>query len=76
MQDQIEQLAAQGIALQPEDRARLAEILLASLQEPALTEIAAAWDKEIVSRLAAYDRGERVAIDAEDVFAKARRIAQ
>lgn len=76
MQDQIEQLAAQGIALQPEDRARLAEILLASLRDPAIAEIDAVWDSEIARRLAAYDRGEVVAIDAQAVFAKAMRIAQ
>jgi hypothetical protein len=43
---------------------------------PAIAEIDAAWDSEIARRLAAYDRGEVVAIDAQAVFAKAMRIAQ
>lgn len=76
MPDQIAELAEQGMALQPEDRARLAEILLASLCEPPDALLEPAWDKEISRRLAAYDRGETTAIDAETVFAKARRIAR
>lgn len=76
MPDQIAELAKQGMTLQPEERARLAEILLASLCEPPDTVLEAEWDEEITRRLAAYDRGETVAIDAETVFAKARRIAR
>ena len=76
MPDQIAELAEQGMALQPEDRARLAEILLESLCVPPNTLLEPTWDKEITRRLAAYDRGETVAIDAEAVFAKARRIAR
>jgi hypothetical protein len=39
-------------------------------------ELAAAWESEIQRRLAQYDRGEVNAIDAEEVFAKARRLAR
>lgn len=76
MQDQLTELAAKGMALLPEDRARLAEILLDSLQEPGTGGIGAEWEDEIARRLDAYDRGEVVTIDAETVFAKARRIAR
>jgi len=75
MSDLIEELAQRGLALSPEDRARLAERLLDSLQEPALASIEAAWDEEIERRVVAYERGAVETFEAEDVFAEARRIA-
>lgn len=71
MKDDVAELAKRGIALTPEDRIRLAELLLASVDADPASDIEAAWDEEIKLRLAAYDRGEIKAIDAEDVFAKA-----
>jgi putative addiction module component (TIGR02574 family) len=62
--------------MMPDQIAGLAEILLASLSEPSDAPLEAEWDKEITRRLVAYDRGATVAIDAETVFAKARRIAR
>ncbi|MBN8281339.1 MAG: addiction module protein [Gammaproteobacteria bacterium] len=59
-------------ALAPEDRAKLAQSLLESLQEPTLAEVREAWDLEIESRLAAFDRGEIPTYTAEDVFSKLR----
>jgi putative addiction module component (TIGR02574 family) len=76
MTDQVAELAERGLALSEEDRARLAELLLASLGAEPQSEVEAAWDLEIKRRLAAYDRGEVQAIDAEDVFAKAASIAR
>lgn len=63
-------------ALAPEDRAKLAQSLLESLQQPTLTDVREAWDREIESRLAAYDRGEVQTYAAEDVFAELRRRSQ
>ena len=62
--------------LSPDDRARLAEVLLESLQEDALKEIATAWDSEIEARVAAYDRGEGKSYQAEEVFAEAKRLSR
>ena len=76
MPDQVSELVQLGRALAPEDRERLVEQLLESLNEPAAAELNAAWEAEIERRLANYDRGDVHAVDAEDVFAKARRIAQ
>ncbi|HSV58163.1 MAG TPA: addiction module protein [Variovorax sp.] len=42
------------------------------VKEPAVAELDAAWAEEIERRLAEYDRGEVPAVDAEEVFAKAR----
>ena len=76
MPDQVTELVKRGRALAPDDRERLVDQLLESLNEPAATELNAAWEAEIEKRLAEYDRGEVTAIDAEAVFAKARRIAK
>jgi putative addiction module component (TIGR02574 family) len=75
MADLVSELADRGRSLAPEDRSRLVELLLESLHEPPLSEIEAAWDAEIVRRVAAYERGEVETFAAEHVFAQARRIA-
>jgi len=66
----------QAQKLSPEERARLAEVLLASLREGPLDEIEAAWEREIEERVAAYERGEVATYSAEDVLAEARRAAR
>ncbi len=76
MSDQVSELVERGKALSLEDRERLVDLLLQSLNEPAVSEVEAAWDAEIERRLAAYDRGEVQTIAAANVFAKARQIAR
>jgi putative addiction module component (TIGR02574 family) len=61
--------------LNAEERGKLAESMLESLHLP-LSEIEAAWAKEIEQRVAAFDRGEIPSYAAEDVFAEARRISR
>jgi putative addiction module component (TIGR02574 family) len=73
MSESLAELEQQARALSPDDRARLAEVLLESLQEAPLSEVEAAWNREIEERIAAYDRGDLQAFAAEDVFAEARR---
>jgi putative addiction module component (TIGR02574 family) len=72
MSDTAADLAIRGKQLPREERERLVDELLASLNEPAASELDAAWEAEIERRLAAYDRGEVHALSAEEVFAKAR----
>ena len=69
-------LEHQARALLPEERARLAEMLLESLHDTSLSDIEAEWDKEIARRVAAYDSGEVQSFSAEEVFAEARRLAK
>ena len=76
MPDNAAELAVRGKLLPREERERLVDELLESLNEPASTELDAAWSAEIERRLAAYDRGEVQALSAEEVFAKARAIAK
>lgn len=76
MPDTTSELAQRGKRLPREDRERLVDELLASLNEPAVAQLDAAWSAEIERRLAAYDRGEIQALSADEVFAKARAIAR
>jgi putative addiction module component (TIGR02574 family) len=76
MPDTAAELALRGKQLPREERERLVDALLESLNEPAAAELDAAWSAEIERRLAAYDRGEVHALAAEEVFARARAIAK
>ncbi|HEY5636109.1 MAG TPA: addiction module protein [Burkholderiales bacterium] len=76
MSNALKELEKKVGSLTANERAQLAEFLLASIQEPQLAEIETAWDREIEARAAAYDRGETQTISAEDVFAEARRLAR
>lgn len=70
----LAELEQQARMLTPDERARLAEMLLESLQDTSLSEIEAAWQREIEDRVAAYDKGEVETYPAEEVFAEAKRI--
>jgi len=76
MADTLKELEARARSLSPEERARLAELLLESLRDAPLAEIEKAWGLEIEGRSAAYDRGELPTFSAESVFAEARRLAR
>ena len=75
MAPSFNEIEQQAQALAAEDRAKLAETLLESLQTP-LSEIEAAWAQAIEQRIAEFDRGEAQAYAAEDVFAEARRLTR
>ena len=49
MNDQVAELARQGLALPTDERARLAEILLASIDAEPASEVEAAWQKAAVA---------------------------
>ncbi len=66
----------QAKSLPPEQRARLAESLLESLQNEGIAEVETAWAREIEARVAAFRRGEEVLVDGETVLAELRRIAR
>lgn len=76
MKAPINELIQRGLALSNEERSRLVDVLLESLNEPPIAEVEEAWGTEVERRLAEYDRGEVQSIAAEDVFAKARGIAR
>ena len=76
MPDPVIELAERGKSLSPQERSRLIDLLLESLHEPPVAEVESAWEIEIERRIADYDRGEVIGVDAEQVFAKARRLAR
>lgn len=76
MPTSVEQLATQAIALSPQDRAQLADLLLASLPDDADAELDSAWDQEIMRRVAAVESGTARLFSAADVHSEARKIYQ
>ena len=70
----VDELSERAKKLAPEDRARLAEELLQSLEQDPDTEAEAAWDHEIERRVAEVEAGAAKLIPAEDVHAEARRL--
>ena len=72
----VEELAAQAITLSPEDRARLADLLLASLPDQDDPEVGMAWEQEIRQRVQAVEAGTARLVPAADVHDEARKIYQ
>jgi putative addiction module component (TIGR02574 family) len=69
-----EELEAAALSLPRDERARLAERLIASLDEDA--EIEQAWAVEVRRRLEAFRTGEIVALPLEEVLREARQRIQ
>ena len=76
MSTTVEALATQAIGLSIEDRARLADLLLASLPEGEDPEVDAAWEQEIQRRVDAVESGTARLISAAEVHVQARKIYQ
>lgn len=70
----VDELTLRARMLPAEDRARLAEDLLSSLQEDADPVVEAAWDTEIRRRLDEVEAGTAELIPAAEVFAEVRRM--
>lgn len=76
MTTQLEALESEALKLASSERAHLAEVILESLQDTALPDIEADWQREITARVVAYDNGDIKTYSATDVFAEAKRIAK
>lgn len=70
----VDEITQKARSLPAEDRARLAEDLLSSLQEDHDLAIEAAWDTEIRRRLDEVEAGTAKLIPAAEVFAEVRRM--
>lgn len=70
----VDEITLKARSLPAEDRARIAEDLLSSLQEEADPAIEAAWDTEIRRRLDEVEAGTAKLIPAAEVFAEVRRM--
>ena len=69
----IAALRQQALELPEADRAELARDLVASLDGPGDADVADAWDKEILRRLAEIDAGTAELIDRDEL---SRRLQQ
>lgn len=70
MTQEAKKVLNEALSLSPEDRAALAEEILASIEPAEGPTIEAAWAREADSRIAAYERGELKARPADEVFAE------
>lgn len=59
---------SEALSLPPRSRAKLAEQLLESLDDPKQKEIDRLWATEVEDRIDAYERGELKAIPGKEVF--------
>lgn len=73
MSDIVAELSQRARALEPEDRARLAEELLASLEDRVEPAADPAWDDELRKRVAEIESGTVKLAPADEVFARVRR---
>ena len=76
MSDLVIELSQKAQTLHPEQRARLAELLLDSIHQSADRTIEDAWDEELQKRIDEVDRGGAKLVSAEEVFAQVRRAIQ
>jgi putative addiction module component (TIGR02574 family) len=70
MSMQFDLLEAAALKLNPGERARLVELLIASLNED--MEIYAAWEAEIQKRIHDIDSGQVQMLSASDVLTQAK----
>jgi putative addiction module component (TIGR02574 family) len=61
-------VVSEALSLPAKSRARLAERLLESLDDPKQKEIDRLWAEEVEDRIDAYERGELKAIPGKEVF--------
>lgn len=74
MEDPVAELVRRARALSPEDRERLVDQLLESLDQAAAASLDPSWETEIARRVEELDSGRVQPLDAAEVFANARRL--
>jgi putative addiction module component (TIGR02574 family) len=70
----LDSISQDALRLSPDERVALARRLLSVEPKPS-PEIDAAWENEIVRRIAEFDAGRTGAVSAESVFTRLREIA-
>lgn len=75
MTDRVSELAIAGRALSAEDRVRLLDLLLESLDGDYEGLTDEAWKAEIERRVTAHEKGEGELLDLDQVMDEATRIA-
>lgn len=72
MTETAEQIRVKALELSDKDRAELAHLLLASLDEDVEEGVEAAWDEELDKRVREIDSGQATGRDAFEVLAEMR----
>ena len=72
----LDELSKKAKELALEERAQLAQQLMESVDQESDPEVEAAWETEIASRIARYERCEAKLVPASEVFEAARRLTQ
>lgn len=65
-------VVSDALLLPPRTRAKLADKLLESLDDPRQKEIDRLWAEEVEERIDAYEKGELKAIPGKEVFRRLR----
>ena len=73
MSDLVIELSQKAQTLRPEERVRLAELLLDSIHQTTDQTVEDAWDAELQKRIDEVDRGVATLISAEEAFVQVRR---
>ena len=73
MSDLVIEPSQKAQTLRPEERARLAELLLDSIHQTTDQTVEDAWDAELQKRIDEVDRGVATLISAEEAFVQVRR---
>lgn len=71
----LDALVHDALGLPPDQRVTLAHQLLRSVEPDPEPGAEAAWEEEIVRRIARADAGESTPVPAAEVFARLRRLA-
>lgn len=75
MPDTLEALSHDALFLPADQRVALAYRLLVSVEPDTKPGAEAAWDAEIVNRIARFDAGQSQPVPAAEVFSELRKIA-
>jgi putative addiction module component (TIGR02574 family) len=70
MNESVETIVAEAVRLPPDQRLTLAHRILTSVEPAPSQETDAAWNLEILERMARYDAGKLQASPAAEVFAE------
>lgn len=70
--NRLDSVREDALSLPESERAKLARDLVASLDGPADSDAAQAWDNELCRRIQEIDAGTATLLDADDVLAKVR----
>jgi putative addiction module component (TIGR02574 family) len=71
----LHEIAAAALLLSLEDRRRLVDVLLLSLNEPSPVAFDDAWGEEVERRLKEINEGMAASIPVDIVFAEAHKLA-